>query len=130
MVYVCVQRTIEEWRAGIPDEEWHIDVIKHTLNNAGFYLRKVVLTNSGGSQMLLDSNGHYLIDGHLNRSYMNKTSGRILQEGYDDLDMREDEWRHAIVVKNNRMHCAGVGVHGISTANLWLDSKGTRFSFA
>jgi hypothetical protein len=61
---------------------------------------------------------------------MNKTSGRIRQEGYADLDSREDEWRHAIAVKNNRMHCAGVGVNGISTANLWLDSNGTSACMA
>ena len=111
-------------RVGIKDEEWHIDVIKHALKETSFYLKKETLTATGGSLLLIEADGLYMVDGHLNRAYMHKTKGKILHDGGEARNT-DEAWRHAIAIKNKKIHCLGVGSNGLSVDHLWLDAMGT-----
>jgi len=112
-----------ECRVGIRDQEWHIEVIKDALKQTAFYLKKESLTKTGGCLLLIEAEGLYMVDGHLNRTYLHKTKGRILHDGGDVQDT-EHAWRHAIAIKDKKIHCLGVGQNGLSADHLWLDQTG------
>jgi hypothetical protein len=118
-------RDHDRCRVGIDGEQWHICVIRRALKNArsASYFKKQVVSQHGGCLSLLHS-GSFLIDGHLNRSYLCPGGQRVFQPGHEEDDRSEDSWRHCIAVKDGRLYSSGLPDCGLPVSNLWLDKEG------
>jgi hypothetical protein len=118
--------------AGIPDQEWHINVIKLAMfrYDNRHYLEKAMV-DGGGCAALLPASGIFFIDGTLNKQFMRlgkdyKAMGEIFQhEGHSDINRSNDsKWRHAIAAKDRQIFCPNLSNGGVTIANLWLNPRG------
>jgi hypothetical protein len=113
-------------RVGVNGDSWHSKVLIAAFEAEGepWTFRQV----KGGA---LPTSGKVLVDGYLNRSYVEKDrngrarKGRVYQAGHDDPGYRQPDWRHMIVIDLDRheFHCIGAG--GWAPMSwLWLDKRG------
>jgi len=112
---------------GIRGLWWHLQVVHQSLSHGPSYLKGLKRSpQSGGFPELLDPTKNFLIEGHLNASYLKRGPGRHTTEHFqisDDGD-RENCRRHVMALRFGRIHSPGLPVNGIPLCNLWLDENG------
>jgi hypothetical protein len=114
-------------RVGIPGQEWHLKCVRTVLRSQGKYLKKEFVSQNGACPALINRpDATYIIDGILNRRYlmMRKNNGTWKYQKGHDADDTDGSWRHCIVLRGGRIHCAGVHSTGIGVQNLHLDDEG------
>jgi hypothetical protein len=118
---------------GIPNEEWHINVIQAAIRKRGKYLEKQHITNGSCKSLISSPDKMYIVDGILNRGFYLKIGkgklGQWRHQSGHDVYNRGESWRHCIGIRNRRIRCTGVHHTGISTDNLHLDLNGYFLMF-
>ena len=111
---------------GIPDQQWHPEVVKRAVIAQDFHFHKLDLSAVNLKKEL--QTGDYLLDGVLNSSYCKMVKGKEIWEETDELDKsgitpaaNEGHWRHSIAVSDGRK-LEDEYTGEMSARWLWLDN--------